>query len=761
MPPKRPPQGSRVPKPEKGRDQAQIESTTSSDNFSFDNDNNNNHSYYNEEGAEDEASGSDVTVGNTRSGRTQFKPTRHHLVPNRPGMGMSGQPRGPSTQVPPSQPYGPSQGHIPELPPGRYPSQTMNYPPENPKQGDFPPYGSQPAHWSGMYSQQPMPSNWGPHFYSQYTGESQPGPRSSAFYQSLRTQQSQPPKADSKPAAKENSTPAPKEDSTPAREEEPTPAPTLTPTPPPKADPRNVNLEVELATLKAQKEKRDRENEIRRELDDEMQHLRDQLEKAKQEASKKVELAKLQGERDAMKRFDEIRREEQEKQRQLAEQRMELEGEIRVKLETERLVEIFQRESKERQLEELQKQAAESILERLDDAVAVSQAKLLQGNEMEAEPDAAEGKKPIQDLLLSEMKTIRSHLRRSFVWIPESDHVSSHGRESRSNSRSGSPRHHAKDISVSDRFSSRYLESSLAGSRQAEWEDFPPPVPDAPTEDYDIQEQHDYMTNHSTYSDDAWDFVPGYRAGQHDPRSREGGRIRTGYQAHERMRVEDIVQVTGAVLEHLGIPHWNPPIHRPPDDRPYDQPYRTHRREPPNINDYADSFDMGPPYGDVTVIYDGPDDESHHGGSCHDPRPYKSRQKRERPAGAIPKTPSRSSGTSTTSLPSLSAEESDISTDDDVETQSSTLPKLLENKNSVKEDPDTDSDSASTADSDSTIFHEASETMTEYSVIEGSRIPQDDLKVVSAGCEDGTERDEHNGMFAYQMELWKEKMRRQ
>ncbi|KAJ4203477.1 hypothetical protein NW759_015153 [Fusarium solani] len=391
MPPKRTaPQRSGARKVEEDTGRAQTESTTASDNYSS----NDNNDYYNEEGVEDEGFGSDVTVGNTKSGRPRLKPMRHHafefdrqagqpLVPNRPGM--NNQPHGPSTKIPLSQPFASSQGHMPENPPSRYPSQSMNYPPGNPRQGDFSQYGSQPTNWSGMHTQQSMPGAWGSHAYSQYVGGSQAVPRSSDFYQSFPTQQSQPSRVDPKPATEEDSTPAQEEASTPA----------------PKADSGKVKLEAELADLKGQKEKRERENEIRRELDGEMQQLRDQLEKTKQEAYKEVELARLQGERDALKRFDEIRREEQERQRQLAEQRMELESEIRVKLETERLAEIFQKETKERQFEELQKQAMESILEKLDDAVAISQAKLLQDNETEKEPDASEGKKPSQDLRMT------------------------------------------------------------------------------------------------------------------------------------------------------------------------------------------------------------------------------------------------------------------------------------------------------------------------------------------------------------------------
>lgn len=750
MPPKKPtPESSRAQK-------AQTESTSTWNIYSHSGEDDGN-DVYNEEEMEDEASSSNVTGGNTRSGRPRPRPTRQYafdfdrqagqpLVPNKAGINT--QMHGPPAQTPASHPNESGQEYVPQYPPSRYPSQMVNYPPKNSGRGHLFQPGSQPTNWNGIYPQQSMPSTWGHDPYGRCPAASQYVPRSSHFYESLHTQQPQPLKVTIPPPPPPPPTEAPtKQDSGPAAKE----------------DPSKAILEAEHAKLKAQKERRDRENEIRQELEVEMQQLRDRLEKTKREASIGLELAKAQGERDALKRYDEIRREEEERQKQAAEQRMEMESEIRVKLEVERLAELVQRETKQKQFEELQRQAVESILERLDDAVTLSQAKLLQGTEMVEEADSADGQKPSQDLLLSEMKTsITSHLRRSFVLsqsMQESDRASSPGRGSRSNSRSGPPHRQVEGISVSDALSSRSEGSSLQSESQAESTDPPPPVPDAPTEACDMQQQHDYMTNHFAYNGDDWNFMRGYWAARHDPGRHEEGWVDAGYRAHGEITVRDLVhRVTCAVLKQLTIPQWDPPIHTTPNGRPHGENYPAQRRESHNANGYPGSFDEGPPYGDVTAIYDSSDEQGYHEESDHVVRHYKRYHPLRQPIAAFRSTPPPFFGTTPNRLPSLSAEESSILTECHVEARSNGPPRLLGNNDSLQRGADTDSDAASMADSDSTIFHEASETMAEHSTGDEPRVRHGNSKSFSDRVEDETPEMDQKGMFAHQMELWKERM---
>ncbi|KAM6535841.1 hypothetical protein FALCPG4_005375 [Fusarium falciforme] len=700
-------------------------------------DSNASNDYYSDIEMEAEESDSDSAVRNAHP-----KPIRRHSVgidrqagqPLGPYSGYP-QPHGSSTQVPPVRQHGPNQGPVPGFSANRYPDQNVNY-----------------AFGSGGRENIPLPGSWGPssHSYGGYpagysTGYPTGYPTGSQYYPpgALPMHLTPPP-------------PPPQE------------APAVAPEAAPEADRDKAQLEAQLAVLTAQRERDEKENRLRQELEGTVRQLEEQLEKARQESSRETERARLQGERDARQKIEEERHAELEKKRQLAKQRIEIESEVKIKLEAEKLAQIVREETQRRQLEEFKREALESVLDRLDDAMTLSQEKLLGDTEMEKEPATTLTTKPGRELLLAEMKSsIASRLRQSLVVSePEQNnsHTSLRGRGSRSrlrsrgrsrlgsvsSSRSRSPRHQVECISVPDSSSSRSPNSSFDGIGPGDWTGDLPHVPDAPRNAYESEEESDDLSNHSGYDDYGDDdSVPRYPPQQYHSRRRYERGMNADYQDNDQRQFEALIHhVTDAVMDRLRVPNWDAPIHTAPYDRHWDQCYPHLRRKPSKISDYSDLFDERPSCGDVTDIHD---DTLRHKVS----RPYKPRHLRGQPIRAVRNTPPPSPGTSLNPLPFSIVGESNVPEEGHVRAQTSVFPTLLENNNSTERDTGSGSDSASTTDSDSTIFHEASESMTEYSTSQESTEPQDSRKGFSAGGKDETSGVEEIGRFGSQMKLWK------
>jgi hypothetical protein len=530
----------------------------------------------------------------------------------------------------------------------------------------------------------------------------------------------------------------------------PPPPPQEVPSVAPEADRSKARLEARLAVLTAQLERDERENTVRQELEGTVRQLKKQLEEARQESSREAERARLQGERDARQQIEEERHAELEKQMQLAKQRIEIESEVKIKLEAEHLAQTVREETQRKQLEELRREALECVLDRLDDAVTLSQEKLLGDTEMKKEPAATLTTKPDRELLLAEMKTsIASRLRQSLVLSePEQnyDHISLRGRGSRSklrsrsrsmsSSMSRSPRHQVECVSVPDASSSRSPNSSFHGIGPGDWTGDLPHVPDAPRNAYESEEENDDLTSHSGYDDYGdHDSVPGYRPRQYDSRRHYGRGTNGDYQDEEQRNFETLIhRVADAVMDRLRVPNWDGPMHTAPYDRQWGQYYPDPRRKPSKIGDYSDSFDERRPCGDVTDIHD---DTPCHKEPKHISRPYKPHGLRGQPSGAVRNTSQPSPRTSLNPLPLSIAEEPNISEEDHARAQPSVFPKLLKNNNSVERD---------------------TESIPEYSAIQESTEPQANYKRFSDGGKDETSSIEETGRFGSQMKLWKEKM---
>ncbi|UPK92857.1 hypothetical protein LCI18_003792 [Fusarium solani-melongenae] len=495
--------------------------------------------------------------------------------------------------------------------------------------------------------------------------------------------------------------------------------PAEVPTPTPRTDPTIRRLETELAAFRAREEERRAKDErkrleenIRQESEAVIQQMKQQLEKAEQEKEEQVEQARAQGKQDAQNRFYQERLAEQEKQQEREELRKQIEMDVRAELEAEREAEMAEREARERLSQEIQKTAMDSMLERLEEALALSKEKLLQDTEMD------------KDLLLAEVQTsITSHLRQSLVVSgprQEHGHASSSRAESRSKSRPQSSLHHVECTSVADTSCVRPQSPSSQGDSETDDKEPPPPAPDVPRAACDSEEEEEDMTDHPGYSQGGWGFMQGSKS-QRDSRIQDGRDMDSDYQAREKLPFMALVdRVADALMDRFGIrPKWRAPGHTTLDDTESGQRYRAMKRRSIDNDTYSDLSDEELPYGDESAVHgDVRDRRLEHEEPNHISHPHEPPHLYAQPIEGIRDTSRPSSGASLDPLPFSIADDPNMSVVDDVETQpDDTVQKLLEANNSIGRDTSSDSDVASIAGSDSTIFHEAPESLTDYSTV--------------------------------------------
>ncbi|KAH7237346.1 hypothetical protein B0J15DRAFT_503625 [Fusarium solani] len=601
-----------------------------------------------------------------------------------------------------SQRFQPRQERIQEHPPNHYPDPRIPYAATGLEE-DFSP---RRVNSYGAYGRQRMassanPAAYNPGMHGSYPAGSQPFTQSGHFHHLTS----------------------------------PPPPPTEVQTPTPRTDANITRLEAELAELRAReeerrvREERERfENGVREASKAEIQQAKEQLERTRQKVSEEIEQARLQGEQDALIKFEKERHAEREEQRQLNELRREIETEVRAELEAEREAEMAEREERERLTQEFERKAMDLMLEKLEEALSLSKEKFLQDTEMD------------KGLLLTAVQTsIKSHLRQSLVVSPpreENDHVSSFVSEPRLKPRSPSPPHQMECTSVPDTTCSRSQSSSSQGGSQMDCAEPPPAVPDAPRGACDSVEDEEGMTDHLGYTSGDWGFLPGYQSFQHPPRRHGGRDMEDDYRNHGKLPFKALVDhVTEAVMDRLNMePNRYAPRHMTPFGQGH-PPYYPTRRQTPESDDYSGFHGWKRHYGDAAAVYDG--GRFQHEEPDHIPRPYEPPRLRRIPIEAIQNVPSPSSGASLDPLPSPTVEESHTSAEDPVQAQPSARRKLLEASNSVERGTDTESysDSESIAGSDSTVFHEAPESMTEYSMNGDSAVGQDNPKDSPGGWE--------------------------
>ncbi|RTE71899.1 hypothetical protein BHE90_013707 [Fusarium euwallaceae] len=439
--------------------------------------------------------------------------------------------------------------------------------------------------------------------------------------------------------------------------------------------------------------------------------MKEQLKKAEEEKAEQIEAARAQGKQDAQSRFEQELLAQEERQQEREALRKQIEMDVRAELEAEREAEMAEREAKERLSQEIQKKAMDSMLETLEEALALSKEKLPQDTEMD------------KDLLLAEVQTsITSHLRKSLVVSgPRQgrDPVSSPRPASRAKSRPRSSLHHVECTSVPDTSSIRPQTPSSQGDSETDDKEPPPPAPDVPRAACDSEEEEEDMADHPGYSQGGWGFMPGYKSQQDGPRIQDGRDMDSDYQTQGKLPFVALVdRVADVLMDRFGIrPKW-----RASDTAPYDsesgQQYRVMKRRSINSDGYSDLSDDELPYRDEQSVHDDVRDRRL---QHQEPNPLSHPRLYAQPIEAIRDGSRPSSGASVDPSSFSITNDPNMSTVDDVEAQPDTWQKLLEANNSIGRGTSTDSDVASIADSDSTIFHEAAESMTDYSTLDDDR----------------------------------------
>ncbi|KAJ4135235.1 hypothetical protein NW768_004856 [Fusarium equiseti] len=152
----------------------------------------------------------------------------------------------------------------------------------------------------------------------------------------------------------------------------------------PTDDPEKVRLRAELAAyqvteerVKASEKQREREKQIRKEAEAELQRKMEDIQKSRDEVKKDLEKVKKEAEEDTWKRAQTAQREHEAKQAEQERQAKIMESEIRIKIEMERKTEEAEKRAREKLEHEMELRLQEKIKGKMDDFMELAKQRFL------------------------------------------------------------------------------------------------------------------------------------------------------------------------------------------------------------------------------------------------------------------------------------------------------------------------------------------------------------------------------------------------